>query len=226
MIDDPRASGDEPSPANDDQTAETAPSAKVEDDGLVPTPSEAPEDEAANLKDQLLRTLAELENTRRRARKEVEDSSKFAISSFARDCLSVADNLERALSSVPQDALSTDERLAALHQGVEMTGRELMTILERYGIKRVEAAGERFDPNLHQAMLEIATDDQPPGTVVQVLQVGYTIAGRLLRPAMVSVAKAGPAGVSGAPEPEGDPATSDDENAPDSRDGQLDTGAR
>lgn len=187
MIDDPRASGDEASPANDDQTApaESAPAA-------FPGPEDLAQ-EVANLKDQLLRTLAELENTRRRARKEVEDASKFAVSGFARDCLSVADNLERALSSVPAEALANDEKLAALHQGIEMTGRELTAVFERYGIKRVQPMGERFDPNLHQAMLEVPISDHAPGTVVQVLQVGYTLAGRLLRPALVAVAKAAPA---------------------------------
>jgi molecular chaperone GrpE len=188
MIDDPRASGDEPSPANDDQTAPAA---------AAPAAAPGLEDlaqEVANLKDQLLRTLAELENTRRRARKEVEDASKYAIAGFARDILSVADNLARALSSVPAEVLGNDERLAALHQGVEMTGREIATVFERQGIKRVDPVGERFDPNLHQAMLEVPSGDHPAGTVVQVLQTGYTISGRLLRPALVAVAKAAPIG--------------------------------
>ncbi len=184
MTDDPRASGDESSPANDDQSApaEALPGAASGPDDLA--------QEIANLKDQLLRTLAELENTRRRARREVEDASKFAIAGFARETLSVADNLARALGSVPADVLGADERLAALHQGVDMTARELAAVFERQGIKRVDPMGERFDPNLHQAMLEVPSDDQPPGTVVQVLQAGYTVAGRLLRPALVAVAKA------------------------------------
>lgn len=179
MIDDPRANGTDAPPANDDL-------APVE---AVPMP-EAAKADADTLKDQLLRTMAELENTRRRARKEVEDASKFAIAGFARDCLSVADNLTRALASVAPEALKSDDKLNALHQGVDMTGRELATVFERHGIKRVDPAGERFDPNFHQAMLEVPTNDQPPGTVVQVLQAGYTIAGRILRPALVAVSKA------------------------------------
>ncbi len=201
MIDDPRASGDDPSPANDDQTVP------------MPTTDEGPggpTQEVATLKDQLLRTLAELENTRRRARREVEDASKFAVAGFARETLSVADNLARALSSVPAEVLGNDERLAALHQGVEMTARELAAVFERQGIKRVDPVGERFDPNLHQAMLEVPSNDHPVGTVVQVLQVGYTIAGRLLRPALVAVAKAAPSGEAA---------------AVDTRGGQLDTQA-
>lgn len=194
MIDDPRESGDEASPANDDQTV-PMPAAANGQEGLA--------QEVASLKDQLLRTLAELENTRRRARREVEDASKFAVAGFARETLSVADNLARALSSVPAEALGQDERLAALHQGVEMTARELATIFERQGIKRVDPAGERFDPNLHQAMLEVPSNEHPAGTVVQVLQVGYTIAGRLLRPALVAVAKAAPGGASPAEETRG-----------------------
>ncbi|MGD9538617.1 MAG: nucleotide exchange factor GrpE [Alphaproteobacteria bacterium] len=204
MIDDPRTGGDEPSPANDEAAAE-APAAPAPEDGEA-----AQAGELAKVKDQLLRALAELENTRRRARKEVEDASRFAVSGFARDCLSVADNLERALASVPGDALQEDARLAALHEGVAMTRKELAAVLERHGVKQIEAEGQRFDPNLHQAMLEVPTDDHPPGTVVQVLQVGYTVAGRLLRPAMVTVAKA----AGGAGEAEAD-----------SRGGRLDTSA-
>ena len=195
MIDDPCASGDDETPANDDQSELGA-------QGLA--------QEIANLKDQLLRTLAELENTRRRARKEVEDSSKFAVAGFAREVLAVADNLTRALASVPAEVLGTDERLAALHQGVEMTGRELAAVLERQGIKRVDSIGERFDPNLHQAMLEVPSHDQPPGTVIQILQAGYTIAGRLLRPALVEVARA---------------VSADEADAAEERGGRLDTKA-
>lgn len=185
MIDDPRQNGAETPPANDDEV----PAGPA--DESAPAGTDAAHQELAGLKDQLLRTLAELENTRRRARKEVEDASKFAVASFARDCLSVADNLARALGSVPAESLASDESLKALHDGVGMTGRELATVFERYGIYRVDPLGERFDPNLHQAMLEMPSDDQEPGTVVQVLQAGYTIAGRLLRPALVAVAKAG-----------------------------------
>ena len=147
-------------------------------------------EELARVKDQLLRALAEVENTRRRARKEVDDATRFAVSGFARDCLGVADNLERALASVPEDALEADERLAALHEGVAITRKELAAVLERHGVKPIEAEGQRFDPNLHQAMLEVPSNDHAPGTVVQVLQKGYLLHDRVIRPALVTVAKA------------------------------------
>jgi molecular chaperone GrpE len=193
MIDEPRPNGAESPPANDDEVATPGPGATEPQPG-----ADVAQQEVAGLKDQLLRTLAELENTRRRARKEVEDASKYAIAGFARDCLSVADNLARALGSVPAETLASDESLKALHDGVGMTGRELASVFERHGIRRVDPLGERFDPNLHQAMLEMPSNDHPAGTVVQVLQAGYTIAGRLLRPALVAVAKAG----DGAPGPD------------------------
>jgi molecular chaperone GrpE len=184
MIDDPRADG-AAGAANDD----AAPGAAA-----APAPEAAapggPAEEVAALKDQLLRTLAELENTRRRARREVEDASRFAVAGFARDCLSVADNLARALSSLAPQAVEADAGLKALHEGVAITAREFAAVLERHGIKPIEALGERFDPNLHQAMFEVPTEAQQPGTVVQVMQAGFTLAGRLLRPALVGVAKA------------------------------------
>lgn len=230
MIDDPRTGGEQPPPANDEGAPPEAQEAEAAAEPAAPAPEEEAEDERAEelarVKDQLLRALAEVENTRRRARKEVEDASRFAVSGFARDCLSVADNLERALASVPEEALKTDERLAALHEGVAMTRRELAAVLERHGVKPIEADGQRFDPNLHQAMLEVPSTDQPPGTVVQVLQVGYTVAGRLLRPALVSVAKAadggGAANGSGA-NGAAEPGTS--EAGPEARGGRLDTSA-
>jgi molecular chaperone GrpE len=219
MIDDPRIGGDEPSPANDEGLSDAAQGADAEAPA-APAPDEGGSAaELAKAKDQLLRALAEVENTRRRARKEVEDASKFAVSGFARDCLSVADNLERALASVPEAALREDERLAALHEGIAMTRNELTSVFERHGIKPIEAEGQRFDPNLHQAMLEAPSNEHPPGTVVQVLQVGYTVAGRLLRPAMVSVAKAAGGGAGETDEPGADDADAD------SRGGRLDTSA-
>ena len=144
--------------------------------------------EVADLKGRLLRALAETENVRRRAANEREDVSKYAITGFARDLAPVVDNLRRALDSVPDD-VRDDERLAGLVAGVEMTERELLSVLERHGIRRVDPLGEKFDHNFHQAMFEVEASDKPAGTVVEVMQVGYVIGDRLLRPAMVGVAK-------------------------------------
>jgi len=146
-------------------------------------------DEAAQLRDQLLRALAETENVRRRAQREVEDTAKYAIAKFARDVLGVADNLRRALESVPTDAAGADPALKALVDGVGMTERELLAAMERHGIKAVQPLSQKFDANRHQAMFEAESPDKEPGTVIQVLQPGYVIGDRLLRPALVGVAK-------------------------------------
>jgi molecular chaperone GrpE len=155
------------------------------------------EAEIARLKDQVLRALAEQENTRRRAQRDIEDNSKFAVSNFARDMLPVGDNLRRALEAIPANARAADESLDKFAAGVELTERELLNILERYDIRRVDPVGQPFDHNLHQAMMQVDSDVHAPGTVVQCFQPGYTIHGRLLRPAMVTVAKGSPA--NGAP---------------------------
>jgi molecular chaperone GrpE len=147
------------------------------------------EAEVARLKDQLLRALADTENVRRRAEREREDTSKYAVATLARDVVSVADNLRRALESLPADQAPNDATRNLL-AGVEATERELLAIFERRGIKRIEPVGERFDPNFHQAMFEVPNSGQEAGTVVQVLQPGYLIFDRLLRPALVGVAKA------------------------------------
>ncbi|WP_454020334.1 nucleotide exchange factor GrpE [Azospirillum sp. Marseille-Q6669] len=150
------------------------------------------EAEVASLKDQLLRQMAEVENTRRRAQRDREDASKFAVSSFAKELVTVADNLRRALEAVPAEGRENDEVLKSLSVGVEATERQLISAFERAGIKKIDPTGELFDPNFHQVMFEIENTGKPAGTVVQVLQPGYTIHGRLLREAMVGVAKAGP----------------------------------
>ena len=147
------------------------------------------EAEAARYKDQALRAMAEAENVRRRAEREREDAAKYGVSQLARDLLPVADNLRRAIESVSPEA-QQDPVVAGLLTGIQATERELVTALERRGIKRIDPVGEKFDPNFHQAVFEVPTNDQPPGTVVQVLQSGYVIHDRLLRPAMVGVAKA------------------------------------
>src|SRR5271166_5669547 len=149
------------------------------------------EAELAEQKDRLLRALAETENVRRRAQREREDASKYAVAGFAKDLLSAADNLRRAIESLPEAEVK-DERTRSLLAGVGATERELLSVFERHGIKRIDAQGERFDHNLHQAIFEAERADKPSGTVVEVLQPGYVLHDRLLRPAMVGVAKGGP----------------------------------
>lgn len=167
------------------------------DDGAPePRPEEEPwiaelKAEVSGLKDRLVRAMAETENVRRRAERDREDAGKYAITAFARELLTVADNLRRALESIPE-AARQDRGLQSLVEGIEITERELKAVFERHGIRRIEAMGEKFDHDLHQAMFEVENTDKPPGTVVEVMQPGYLIGGRLLRPAMVGVAK-GPA---------------------------------
>ena len=164
-------------------------------DGAVSDDSSDEDDTAANskeLKDQLLRALAETENVRKRAEREREEAAKFAITSLARDIVSVADNLQRALESVPaesDDSSESNTRIGSLRDGIEMTRQEFETVLARHGIERLEPLGEAFDHNFHQAMFEVEHEEYSAGTVVQVLQAGYRIHDRLLRPAMVGVAK-------------------------------------
>jgi molecular chaperone GrpE len=149
------------------------------------------EAELAETKDRLLRALAETENLRRRTVRDLEEAHKYAITNFARELLEVADNLNRALDAVPQRAREEIEFIKNLADGIAMTEKALLACFERHKIAMVTPElGERFDHNRHQAMFEVATADQPPGTVAQVLQPGYTIADRLLRPALVGVAKA------------------------------------
>ncbi|MEK9596139.1 MAG: nucleotide exchange factor GrpE [Rhodospirillaceae bacterium] len=145
--------------------------------------------ENAKLKDQLLRALAELENVRKRAEREKEQTRKYGIADFARDLLSVSDNLRRALDAAPQDRTQIDEALGNLITGVEMTEKELLSAFEKHGIRKLQPLGEVFDYNFHQAMFEVESNDHGAGIVMQVLQVGYAIGDRLLRPAMVGVSK-------------------------------------
>ena len=146
------------------------------------------EAELAEQKDQLLRALAETENVRRRAQREREDVLKYAVAGFAKELLSVADNLRRALDSLPESE-ARDERTRGLLAGVAATERELLSVFERHGIRRIDPDGERFDHNLHQAIFEAERPGKPGGVVIEVLQPGYVLHDRLLRPAMVGVAK-------------------------------------
>jgi molecular chaperone GrpE len=149
--------------------------------------------EAADYKDRMLRTLAEMENLRKRTDREVADSRVYGISNFARDILAVADNMDRALGALDKDLREkADAGTKALLDGVELTERELHKVLEKHGVKKFEPMGEKFDPNLHQAMYEVPDPSRPAGTVAQVVQPGYMIGERILRPALVGVAKGGP----------------------------------
>jgi len=148
--------------------------------------------EVEALKDRALRAMAEVENVRKRLERERDDARTYSVTRFARDILTVADNLNRALSAFPPDVRAkTDDAVKAVLDGVEATARELGAALGRHGVKPIAAEGQKFDPNLHQAIAEVPTRDAPPGTVVSVVQDGYLIGDRLLRPAMVTVAKAG-----------------------------------
>ena len=149
--------------------------------------------EAADLKDRLLRTLAEMENLRRRTDREVADARTYGVTNFARDILAVADSMERALKALDDEIRDkADTGVRALLDGVELTERELIKVMEKHGVKKIEPQGQKFDPNLHQAMYEIPDPNVPAGTVVQIMQPGYTIGDRVLRPALVGVSKGGP----------------------------------
>lgn len=148
--------------------------------------------EAAEARDRMLRTLAEMENLRKRTAKEVADSKLYGVTGFARDVLDIADNLQRALDAVPAEArAAADPGLTSLIEGVELTERSLLNALEKHGVKKFDPQGQKFDPNFQQAMYEVPDASVPAGTVVQVMQAGYTIGDRVLRPALVGVAKGG-----------------------------------
>jgi molecular chaperone GrpE len=148
--------------------------------------------EAADMRDKMLRTLAEMENLRKRTAREVADARAYGITGFARDVLDIADNLQRALDAVPSETReSADPVLKALIEGVELTERSLLNALEKNGVKKFDPSGGKFDPNFQQAMYEVPDASVPPGTVVQVVQAGYMIGDRVLRPALVAVAKGG-----------------------------------
>ena len=148
-------------------------------------------EEAASYKDRLLRTAADMDNLRKRAEREKAEATLYAATNFARDLLSVADNMQRALNAMSEEAKeAADEATSNLLTGIELTEKELLNIFQRYGIRRVDTVGHKFDPNLHQALFEMPTSEHPPGIVVQEMQSGFAIGERCLRPAMVGVAKA------------------------------------
>lgn len=173
-----------------DQPAEAAAANEAADQAAAET--DALRAEIDKLRTEVLYAKAETENVRRRLEQQAEDRGKYAIASFAKDVLGVADNLRRALDATPPAAREGNDIANTLTVGVEMTERELLSAMERYGIRMVAALGQRFDPNLHQAMMEVEDATQPEGTVVMVMQEGYQIHDRLLRPALVGVSKGGP----------------------------------
>lgn len=171
----------------DEQQNREAEAPKVDAD-----PLEALKAENAELRDRFLRLAAEMDNLRRRTERDVKDAKAYAVTGFARDMLAVSDNLRRALEAVSEEArASADAGLSALIEGVEMTERGMLSTLERHGVRKIEPQGQKFDPNFHQAMFEIPNPDVANNTVVQVVQAGFTIGDRVLRPAMVGVAKGG-----------------------------------
>jgi molecular chaperone GrpE len=185
---------------NDTENQNAAPQAEPANDA-APEAASAPEAdpiavleaEKADLKDKMLRLMADMENLRRRTEREIADARTYAVANFARDMLNVADNVRRAIESVPEEARSTAEgAFKALIEGIDLTERDLLKNLERHGVKKLDPQGQKFDPNVHQAMFEIPNADVPNGTVLQVVQSGYVIGERVLRPALVGVSKGGP----------------------------------
>lgn len=191
MSEENKSPEDQPEALNPENDAANDAAAAAEDSAA--DPAEALKAENADLKDRALRTMAEMENLRRRTEKEVKDARQYAVSSFARDILTVSDNLRRALEALPEDdRKNADAGMAALIEGVEMTERDLLKQLEKNGVNKLEPEGQKFDPNFHQAMFEVPNTEVPNNTVVQVVQAGYVIGERVLRPAMVGVSKGGP----------------------------------
>ena len=191
-----------PVPDND---ASLKTEAEATDAEAAPDPVAVLKAEIDDLKDQRLRLAAEMENLRRRTEREVKDARAFSIAGFARDMLQVSDNLRRALDAVPAGETG-DAVLKTLIEGVELTERSMLSALEKHGVRKVEPKGQKFDPNFHQAMFEIPNPDVANGTVMEVVQAGYVIGERMLRPALVGVAKGGPkempSAEPGAPTPE------------------------
>jgi len=192
---------DETKKPEDDTTvdATVAPeTAAAETAAEATDPADALKAENADLRDKLLRTVAEMENLRKRTEREISDTRSYAIAGFARDMLTATDSLSRALMVLPAEARdSADPTTKSLIEGIEMTEREMQRLLAKHGVKPIEAEGQKFDPHKHQAMFEVPDPSRPEGTVVQVVQAGFAIGDRVLRPAMVGIAKGG--GANGQP---------------------------
>ncbi len=184
-----------PEDHSEDASAEEAGAAQQPESAAAAEadPLEVLKAESADWKDRAMRTMAEMENLRRRTEKEIKDARQYGVAGFARDMLTVSDNLRRALEALPEDdRKNADAGVAALIDGVEMIERDLLSQLEKNGVKKLEPEGQKFDPNFHQAMFEVPNTDVPNNTVVQVVQAGYVIGDRVLRAAMVGVSKGGP----------------------------------
>lgn len=181
-------------PATDNPNAEPADAAAVQTpEEIIQANFAKIEAERDDLKDKLLRTLADMENLRRRTEREIADAKAYAVTSFARDMLGAADNLRRAQESLPDSARSTEEpALKALIEGVDLTERDLLKTLERHGVRKIEPLGEKFDPNMHQAMFEAPDAEVAKGLVSKVVQSGYKIGERVLRPALVGISAGAP----------------------------------
>lgn len=161
--------------------------------GVNVAPTDEQEGKITELRDQLMRALAETENVRKRAQRDLEETNKYAVTGFARSLISVLENLQRATQSIPLELRDNAPAVKSLAEGVEMTQRELLAVFEKQGIRRIEPLGEKFDHNYHQAMTQIPDEKAEPGTILQVFQAGYVIHDRLLQPALVAVAKRGEA---------------------------------
>ena len=182
-------------PETAEQRADAAVEPEIVEASAAKDPSAEFEAALAEMRDRLLRAHAEMENLRRRTEREAQDAKRYAVTSFARDLLGVADNLRRALeaaASSPEADATADPALAALVEGVELTERELLKTLDKNGVTRIDPMGQIFDPHRHEAVFEAPDPSVPSGTVVQVMQQGYVIGDRILRPAMVGVARGGP----------------------------------
>ena len=195
-------------PAKDDPKPETENQGGADsqaNETQAPDPLAQLEAERDDIKDKLLRTLAEMENLRRRTEREIADAKAYAVTSFARDLLGSADNLRRALESVPEAAqAAADNTLKAVVEGVELTERELLKTLERHVVRKIDPQGEKFDPNLHQAMFEAPDASIAKGLVSKVVQTGYKIGERVLRPALVGVSAGAPKPANGSDSPAAD----------------------
>ena len=185
-------------PPSDNDAVPAKETAVQPEQAAAPAPAAAPkastslDRELAEAKDRLLRTLADMDNMRKRTEREVADARAYGISSFARDIVGVADNMHRAMAALDDELRAkADEATKVLLEGVELTERELINVLEKHGVKRIDPLGQKFDPNRHQAMFEVEDLSVPSGSVVQVMQAGYLIGERVLRPALVAVSKGG-----------------------------------
>jgi molecular chaperone GrpE len=181
----PEDKGTAPEPTTPETGAEPGGDAPADEDDTT-----ALRAEVADLKDRLVRTLAEMENLRKRTEREMADTRQYAVASFARDMLTVSDNLKRAIAAVPRELRENgDKALLSLIEGVEVTERGLEQTLTKFGVRSIDAKGEKFNPDIHQAMYEVETAEVPAGSVAEVMQTGYVIGERVLRPALVAVAK-------------------------------------